>query len=370
MTRATFLAALAATASVLAPVAPAQAAPTVVVGSQTISGGEHTFTERIVVTPGSTLTIEDATIYLDQPRSCPIGGTVVVCNPHLFVMAGGTLVARNTTFDTHLPAGPLDPASGYMIYTYSGRLDIEDSTIIRANSVGGELRGPVPSRIVNSTIRDGVQAVSFIRGAEATIEGNTIVNTRFGIDIRDSDSVIKDNYIHVLGYGIDVQSTLVGEKIWSTRALVEGNIVENSIAGFYTLNGYGSVVRNNVFRGNGWAAVLGVNTGDRIVAPYEPIVFEGNTLENNSNGVRAYASVSGGQSEPIELVVPARGNSIVGTACRSAQASVPVNPNVTVVLDARLNWWGSAAGPQSNGPECPATSGFAHVQPWLEAPPA
>ncbi|HVL80543.1 MAG TPA: right-handed parallel beta-helix repeat-containing protein [Actinomycetota bacterium] len=342
--------------------------PAVTATSTVIEGGEHTFTEPLVVAPGATLTIRDAKVFLDAPRHCPTGGTVAFCRPHLFVMPGATLVAERVTFDTHRSVDIEDPSTGYMVYSYGGRLLISDSTILRANVVGGEAPGHARSVVRDSTFSHGIQAISFTRGMDALIEGNTIAAHRFGIDVRDSSAVIRANTVSVLGYGIDVQSTQVGDKALPTRALVEDNVVTGSLGGFFTLNGFSSTVRGNTFEGNKWGAILGVNGGDAIVAR-ERIVFERNRLAGNENALRSYVSVSHGQSEPTDYIVPIRGNSIVGTTCRAVQVTSSTNPNVRLTLDARENWWGSPEGPLTNGDECPAVTGAALVEPWLQAPP-
>lgn len=351
------------------PVA-AEAAPTVIVGSQTIEGGSHTFTEQLIVAPGSTLTIKDATIFLDVPRSCPIGGSFEFCHPSLFVMPGATLITRGATFDTHLPV-TINPASGgYTVYAYAGVLDIEDTTFIHARTVGGEAPGATVSTVRNSTFTQSLYPITMIRGMQGIIEGNTIVDSRQGIHMRDADSVIRNNTIEVIGNGIDVQATLVGgmSGALTTRALVEGNTVRGGLRAFFSLTNYAITVRDNVFEDAVIGAVFGVITGDDIRVE-EPVTFENNLLRGNETGVYSYANVHGGQEQPIEITVPLRQNSIVESECSSATVNPPGNGNVHLVMDARSNWWGSAAGPQSNGQNCPAIVGDVLFDPWLSSAP-
>jgi len=333
----------------------------------TIEGGEHTFTQPLVVPPGATLVIRNATIYLDAPKVCPARGSFEFCVPQLFVMPGGTLVAENTTFDTHDPTGLY---RGYRIYAHAGVLSITDSRILRANVVGGEEPGPAPSRIERSFFAEGVQTISFTRGMDAHVVGNRIERSTGGIDIRDSAvSTIRDNSIQVSGNGIDVQATSVGDKALPTRVLVEGNTVTGGLVGFFTLNSYGSTVRRNVFRGNRFGAILGVFTGD-YSRGREDILFEENLLEDNEYAINAYTAISGGARERYDIVVPVRRNSVLRTACHSVWADPTGHANVSLTIDARENWWGSPEGPQDGvEPGCSAVAGPALVSPWLTAPP-
>lgn len=348
----------------------AEAAPTVVVGSLTIEGGVHTFTEQIIVTPGSTLTVKDATIFLDATSSCPIRGNVTFCHPQLFVMAGGTLVTDGATFDTHNPV-VINPASGgYLILSYGGVLDIDNTTFNHANTVGGEGPGPRPSRIRNSTFFESLYPISMIRGMEGIIENNEIIASRQGIHVRDADSVIVGNNISVGGNGIDVQATKVGAIAGlTTRTRVEDNYVTGGLRAFFTLNAWQSTVRNNTFDGAVLGAQIGVLTGEDIPVE-EQIIFDNNILSNNETALYTYANVEGGQELPIEVVVPIRNSSIIGTTCTSALVNPPGAATVHLIMDAKNNWWGSAQGPQGNGQDCPAIVGDVLYEPWLSAPPA
>lgn len=333
-----------------------------------IDGGEHTFIHQLVVPAGATLLIRNATVYLDAPKRCTIGGSIQPCLPELLVMPGGTLRVENSTFDTHTPFKTGDPYRGYMMQTFGGRFILRDSTFRNVHVVAAELPGPASSEIRGNRFLAGGQTLTFVRGAEAVITNNLIEGSG-GIKIRDTRSIVEANTIRVSGTGIDVQTTSVGDKALPTEPTITGNLVEGAATGIYVQNSYTATVRRNVVRGGGFGAFLVVMTGDDAWGA-DPIAFTENTLEGNETAVRAAVVISGGASQRFDVVVPLRRNAIIETGCHALRVDAPSNPNVSLTLDARENWWGSQDGPQDRGPGCNAISGNAVVSPWLDAPPA
>ena len=347
-----------------------------VVGDVTYADGTFTFPENLVVGPGSTLTFRNAHVYLDAPLFCPSRGSAGYCQPSILV-TGGTVRILDSTIDSHTYF-PADGESGWNIAGVGAVLVIERSTLTHYKSLGVQSPGAEPSLVRDNAFVHGRGSLSFIRGAEAVVTGNVFEDVYTGVQFLDSPSLLQGNTFRQVGrdYGsglfgraIDVQSTIVGEKPYEAMTRVEGNLVEGAPQGMLNLNGYPNLVRGNVFRDNSVALVVGVSVGDDMLHSEAPVV-EDNLFEGNGDAIQLYTSGVYRLPDSRDAVtLTARGNSFVNTACREVFAE-RIPPQVTLTVDVRGNWWGSAAGPQDHGEGCPAFSVPAVLSdPWLTSDP-
>lgn len=348
----------------------------VVAVDTTYEGGVFVFPENVVVLPGATLTFRDAHVFLDAPETCPSRGTAGYCQPSILA-TGATVRVLRSTLDSHgYVPGDLD--SGWTMAGVGARFEIVDSTLRHYKSMGTQSPGEAPSLVRGSTFVDARGPVSFIRGAVATVEDNSFQDVAAGVSFHDSPSILARNAFRDVGVGhgpgafgraIDVQSTVVGDKAYEAMTLVEENLVENAVQGMLNLNGFPNVVRNNVFRGNGDALVVGVSVGDDMVHEMAPVV-EGNAFEDNGVALSFYTSgVFRHPDTRSSILWTLRDNAFVGTACSELKV-LRLPAQVTLTVDARENWWGSAEGPQDKGPGCPAFDGTPVLaDPWLTSDP-
>jgi len=169
------------------------------------------------------------------------------------------------------------------------------------------------------------------------------------------------------GLALDIEATVVGEKQWATDPVVENNVIEDGNEGLLSLNGFPATFRNNVFRRNKMAVVLGLIAGDNITHKDSPI-FTGNVLEANEDALFAY--ISGAPRDGTDArTMTLKGNSFVGTTCTDITATqIPDHTSLTV--DASQSRWGTPDGPHDRTKKCPAIKGTTlTVSPWLAAAP-
>jgi hypothetical protein len=368
------LALAAASAIGFAPV-PASAVeqPLVVAGHVVVEGGNHVWDQPVVVGPGSTLTIKDATVWLDWVPPICTKGTAGYCQPNIMILAGGALEVIDSMLDNH---GWLidDADTGYAIHALGGTLRLEDSVFQHYKAIGGQ-GALARSTVTGSTFRWAISGVSFIRGSDADILGNSFEDVMFGVSIRDASGVVRGNRFNrsqrlfatePFGRAIDVEDTIVGEKQFATMPIVEGNLIENGSQGMLNLNGFPNIVRNNTFRNNRIGASIGLSAGETTFNQAASS-WTGNRFEGNLEALQVYVSgapQNGTQAQAITL----RGNSFLDTICTSVTA-MPTAPSVALSVDANDNWWGSAAGPQDSSDGCPPVSGDVTADTWLtEAP--
>jgi hypothetical protein len=352
---------------------PVSADPIPPVGDQVLENGTFVVTEPIIIGPASSLTIKNATVYLDFPTYCPTQGSIGYCQPQIMLL-GGTLEVLNSTIDTHL----YDPAvinSGYAIASVGGELHIRNSVVRHARIVGAQGESPGPSTIIDSQIVDGYQGLNFTRGTEAVVRGNLFENLMFGVAAHDGRSFIIDNVFRNIskisgtgnpfGRAIDVQATIVGEKAFDTVVFVEGNTVVDSHQALLSLTNFATVIRDNVFRRNQTGSTIGIPVGDEMLHADLPI-YTDNVLTSNQNSVQLYAS--GNPREATEVTMPLRGNSFVDRGCIDVEI-LPTAATVTLKADATQSWWGDEFGPRPKSEQCPATKGNVTTEPWLQEPP-
>lgn len=341
----------------------------------TVRGGEHVWTEPVVVGPGATLTVEDATVWLDWEAPVCTRGTTGYCHPEVMVLPGGTFRAVNSTLDSH-GWSVTSPYSGFTIHAIGGALDLRDSTIRRFESIGAQGGGPNASTIVGNRFSWGIAGISLIRNSTGLIANNRFEDVMYSIAVRDTYAVVRDNHIirgqrhfatEPFGRGIDVQSTIVGEKFARTEPLVEGNVIEDGSLGILHLNGFAGTVRGNIIRNNRIGGAIGLASGEATLH-HETPDWTGNRFEHNVEALQVYVSGKP-ETEPEHFVVTLRGNSFLETSC-TAISQLPTASGVTLEVNATGNWWGTAAGPQPGPAGCPITTGDVDIEPWLTEPPA
>lgn len=346
-----------------------------IVGDVTYADGTFVFPENLVVGPGSTLTFRNAHVYLDAPLFCPSRGTAGYCQPSILV-TGGTLRILDSVIDSHGYSAS-DPESGWNVAGIGAVFVIEGSTLTHYKSLGTQSPGLEPSLVQGNAFVDGRGPLAFIRGAEATVQGNLFQDVYEGVSFHDSPSLLQDNvFRHVgrdyglgrVGRAIDVESTVVGDKAYRAMTRVEGNLVEDAVYGMLNLNGFPNEIRNNVFRDTKMALVIGVSVGDNMLHSEAPIV-EGNRFERSGDAIGIYTSGLFATADSRDAVtIRASGNSFVGTACREV-SFLGVSPRVDMTVDVRGNWWGSDVGPQDRGAGCPAFPAAVAYDPWLTQAP-
>lgn len=367
---------LAALALLVPTPAPAEGTepPPFVATDLTIEGGEHVWTGPVVIGPGATLTVRDATVWLDwEPPVCT-RGTAGYCQPTIMVLPGGTLETDGSTFDAH--AWQIDePYGGYTIHAAGGALELHDSTFRHFEAIGAQGGGPAPSSITGNTFAWGISGISLIRTSTGEIVGNRFEDVMYAIAVRDTSAIVRNNHIvraqrlfasEPFGRGIEVQYSLAGEKAMTTLPIVEGNVIEDGAQGILNLNGFPNIVRGNTIRNNRIGASIGLTAGETSFNHAAPS-WTGNRFEGNLEALQVYVS---GRPETGEAFphLALRGNSFLGTTC-SDVITMPTAPTVHLSVDASGNWWGSPDGPQDRGPGCPALSGNVTAEDWLtEAP--
>lgn len=333
-----------------------------------IENTEITITEPIVVAPGATLTIRNATVWLDMQDICPTRGSIGYCQPH--IMALGTLVVEDSVIDSRLWSSA-EPDTGYQINVIGGTARITGSTFRHFRNIGAQ--NDARMEIADSTFVDGVQGPNFFRGATGTVRTSTFDTMLFGVATRDTTArIIGNTFRNIVraytgnpfGRAIDIQGTLVGEKAWTNTSVVEGNLIEDSYQGLLSLTPDRPQVHGNTFRRNIIGASIGLTTDSAVLGRGTP-EFETNRFEGNVDAVQIYMSGTPATDETI--TVSLRRNAFTGTECTDVGV-LRVAEGVRLTVDARQNWWGSAAGPQDRD-VCPAVSGPVDVEPWLtEAP--
>lgn len=348
--------------------------PHVVVGDEVIEGGVHLWDYPVVVSPGASLTLRDATVHLDWDPPVCFTGTAGYCHPAVMVLPGGTLNIVRSTLDS--PSWDVaDFGSGFVIAGVGATFSFEDSTFYHFKSIGSQGPGIARSSITGSTFDWALSALGFSRGAEADISGNTFSNALSGVTVQDSSANISDNHFTnvvrtfgtTTGRAIDIQGSIVGEKAFETLPIVEGNVIENGANGILSVSGFPHILRNNIIRNNAIGMVIGISVGDQTIHHDAPLAT-GNTLDGNQNSVIVYYSGVTYQGMHY-LNMELHGNSIVNSGCHDLDARSG-NAKVVLTVNATNNWWGSAAGPLDNGPDCEAIKGVGiTVDPWLTAAP-
>lgn len=341
----------------------------------TLRGGEHVWTDPIVVGPGATLTVENATVWLDwEPEVCT-RGTAGYCHPQVLVLPGGTFRAVGSTLDSH-NWDARSFYSGFTIHAPGGTLDLRNSVIRHFEAVRAQGGGIDGSTIVGNHFSWGISGIDLLRNSTGLIAENRFEDVMYSISVRDASAIVRDNHIlrsqrlfgdQPSGRGIDIQATILGEKLWPTEPLVENNLIEDSELGILHLNSHEGTIRGNILRNNRVGSQIGLTAGE-IMLNQEAPSWTGNRFERNVDAIQVYVSGAPRNREE-HRVATLRHNSFIDTDCTTI-STLPTAAGVTLHVDATENWWGSAEGPQPGAAGCPIISGDVTFDPWLTAPPA
>lgn len=371
---------LVAVALVALPLSAASADPIgptpatyVVVGNEVIDGGVHVWDFPVVVTPGSSLTIRNATVYLDWRSDVCTHGTAGVC-PTGFRVDGGTLRIHDSTIDTHYWK-ETDGYSGYKITGTAATFDFQRSRFLHQQSFGTQFAGPERSLIKDNVFDQVTTGMTFWRGAEVDIIGNVISHALYGVELRDTTGVVRGNTFRDIyrswgsSRALTVQSTQVGQRLYVTDPIVEDNLFENGprALAILSLNGFPNVFRNNVIRGFEAGSSVGLLAGDH--ARKEHPIWVGNVFDGNELQMQVYGS--GTTDDGVEEIdFRIAGNSFIGDSCTDLSRRTE-NPYVDLAIDARGNWWGQPDGPRPDREAgCPRFLGGGIIwNDWLTAAP-
>jgi hypothetical protein len=352
------------------PIGPTPAA-FVVVGDEVIDGGTHVWNMPVVVTPGSSLTIRNATVFVDwRPPVCT-HGTAGVC-PNPILVNGGTLRIHDSTIDTHV-WDVTDGFSGWGVTGTAATLDLQRSTFIHYEGIATQGAGSARSIVRDNTMTWATSAIILWRGAEADIIDNDISHALYGVTIRDTNALVEGNHLHEVfrnftgfGRGIDIQSTIVGQRLFTTTPVVRNNIIENGVQGILSLNGFPNTFSGNIIRGNDVGATIGIPVGENIAAS-DWSVWEGNEFDGNE--IQANVYVSGAPTDPVQSEFAIHGNSLIGDSCIDVLQN-ETQPTVLLSINANDNWWGSPDGPRQPRSGCDRLVGDAiTVTSWLTSAP-
>lgn len=349
-------------------------------GNTVIADGTYTFRDYLVVPAGATLTIRNATVWLDADRLCT-GRTNLPgayrCQPQLEVH--GALVVESSTLDTRNWQDDVD--HGFILDVERGTARIANSTLRHYVGVSFVQAGPAPTVVEGNAFREGVGAIRFMQGVDAVFRRNLVDGVRDGVLVSDAATPIEDNvFLNVTrsfdaaGYNwaIAVTSASPNDHAWRADGPVRRNLVDNATAGIVTRTGSANVIEDNVVRNVQAGMLLGVVQDGAALARDTPIVRR-NLVEHAREGVRISGHATTGPSADSFEALSLEDNALVDITCIGVRVT-PLPDGVSLAVDARAVWWGDGRGPRDASPECPAVlvedpAATVDASPWLRAPP-
>jgi hypothetical protein len=306
----------------------------------------HTLTQGIVVTEGATLDLSDTTVA--EVRDDPLSG---------FLRSTAILVGVPVSGQTGHAILEGDTISGYqhqgiLVVNPGSTAVIQDSTIAGAGATPVIAQeGVVVANDAAALIRRNVISGNTYTGPVAGPDFLTQVQAA-GIAIQTSAPVVVANNVLVnndMGlYGSDPSLTIWGNVFAANRffglvldqgnATVTGNVISGSNVGVLAVAFTGNTANTEV------TLIGNVITGNGLTPAGVP---EGGLVVEDDT------QFGGG---PPAIVVTAHFNDISGN-------SIGVNNTTDNVVDARFNFWGSAAGPGGVGSD--TVVGPVAFTPWL-----
>ncbi|HWH08634.1 MAG TPA: right-handed parallel beta-helix repeat-containing protein [Candidatus Thermoplasmatota archaeon] len=324
----------------------------VVAGERTFADGEFTFRHHVVVPPGATLILRNATVWLDAGRLCtdrPLDRVSTSCVPQLEVL--GTLIVENSTLDTRNWAR----GQGFILHVDRGVARITDSTLRHYTGVTFYQQGLAPSVVERNVFTEGVSGVRFVLGVQASFRGNLMTHLREGVEVSDSEVAIEDNVFRDLAHGggasgraIWLRSAAPQDEVVANAGPVRRNLIENATVGISVSTGRANVVEDNVIRG-GEAGMVLVAVQDTRTMDRDPPVVRRNLVDGARIGIRVSGNEAGSvgpvrTAPPTDVGIPLSGNAIVGFTCHGIQVTT-IPADIRIAVDATHVWWGDGRGP-------------------------
>lgn len=325
-----------------------------------------TFTVPIHVLPGATLTFRNAQVFLDAPPVCsPLGGSLAYCHGDITV-TDATVRFIDSEVDTHAQVHGDDFRDMWRIIGLNSAMIAEGTSFHHGDLISFQGAADQRSSFVRNVFEGGKTGPILIRGAEADFIDNTFQNQYFGIRATDGHHVIRGNtFLNIVNSAVNFEDTLVGDKPYPLSGVVEDNVFDGGGVGLILLTTEAIPVTGNAFRNLEAGVKLGLVTGEGMSLGGVP-TFTDNLVQGNIAGVEVYTSALSSRMR-YSIDFSMSGNSLVDN-CMDLTSN-PRAPNVELQVDARGNWWGTAAGPV-NTPGCPAVAGpNVTTSPWLTAAP-
>lgn len=323
-------------------------------GAHALSG--HTTPTRLAaaggaftlrVEPGGILRVENATLVggrlsLDGAGSLIQESRLMLSNGAL-VVTGGAPVVRGST---------LEGSPGNLVEVEGGHLLVEDSLLQAAGSAAAFVARPGALTLRGSTVGQTQDYGLRVEGGALVAEGNRFeASAAYAAFVSGGAVQLRNNTwrTHCAAY-------LVG----GATGEVSGNLFEPLDHGLTLLDTGPLAIHNNTFRGTMQALFVGTASPDVRDNAFDAnqralVLSEGSpTIERNRfTGNGGALDVRPWPAAPL-----VRHNSFEGATEFEARNAG------TAPLDARHNWWGSAAGPAAG-----ALVGAIDVAPWLGSAP-
>lgn len=356
------LALLAIPLSAIVPAAADVPLVRVIVGHEVWEDGEFTLRNAVFVGPGATLTVRNATLWLDANRTCTQRTNLpglYQCVPHLGIH-GGTLVLEDSVVDTHRWDGH-DADTGFILEVQQGVARIRGSTLQHYRQVSFVMAGDAPSTVEGTTFREGAGPVRAMQGVELSFRGNVIEDGHDGIWVSDAAPDVQGNVIRRLDRGFDLGSPRYGvwaftsspqDRAWPMLGSIRGNLIEGVPVGILVQAGTPVLVEENVVRQADRGISINVQADGIGVVRESPIVRR-NVVENSTHGFTLSGTSSTGTRSQSHRTVDLTENVFRDIRCHTVWLRV-LPANLTVDVDARATYWGDREGPSLSNPECAA----------------
>jgi Calx-beta domain/Right handed beta helix region len=299
-------------------------------GGDTIKVCPGTYNEQVVVNKSLALTGAQAGVDARDPGRTGAAGTESI-------VRGATSGGQTTPFDVTASGVTLD---GFTIQDQSNAGNLGFGIVLSPGTSGDVVRNNVVQNNIaglalgsdNTTIRRNAFRNNNQSGP---ISGTGIYTDQFDAGGALTDVVIDDNeFVGNQNAGVLFGSTSAAQG--ASGVTVSGNTFTGNGNGFLAFNWTASTFARNLVSGSlGSQVVLGGGVAGSTLA--ENVITGG-----SSRGIRVGDFGGGGTNSSIAM----RCNSISGNASAGLEIDSSAG-SYTGSLDAAVNWWGSASGPQT-----------------------